>query len=206
MKHPVRTLAVVLTVAVLMGACATPHQPVPPFTPVDVEAGGPALKTQNVIVIMDASSSMGESYQQRKKLDVATAVVRNMADTVPADMGIKSGLRIFGGDPKTFSKSTSMVDDVGDVDKALSTVTTPGGTSPLGKAAAAVVNDLEGLDGTSMDLSDRRAKAVVDYRVGKGVAPSRLSAQGYGPDRPIADNATKLGRSKNRRVQFTQMN
>ena len=66
--------------------------------------------------------------------------------------------------------------------------------------------DSTGARAFNMDLSNRRAKAVVDYLVGKGVAPSRLSAQGFGPDRPIADNATKLGRSKNRRVQFTQVN
>ena len=65
--------------------------------------------------------------------------------------------------------------------------------------------DSTGAHAFNMDLSNRRAKAVVDYLVGKGVSPSRLSAQGYGPDRPIADNATKLGRSKNRRVQFTQV-
>ena len=40
----------------------------------------------------------------------------------------------------------------------------------------------------------------------KTLSPSRLSAKGHGPDRPIADNATKLGRSKNRRVQFTKVN
>ena len=90
MKHPVTMLAFVLMIAALMSACATSYQPVPPFTPVDVDAGGHALKTQNAIVIMDASSSMGEGYQQWKKLDIATAVVGNMAQTIPADRGIKA--------------------------------------------------------------------------------------------------------------------
>jgi len=165
MKHPVTTFALLLMIAALMSACATSYQPVPPFTPVDIDAGGHALKAQNVIVIMDASSSMGEGYQQWKKLDIATAVVRNMADTVPADMGVKSGLRIFGGDHKTFSKSTSLIDDVGDFnkvdfDKALSTVTKAGGTSPLEKAAAAAVNDLEGLDGNSAVIIVTDAKGM----------------------------------------------
>jgi len=96
MKHPVTAFALLLMIAALMSACATSYQPVPPFTPVDVDAGGHALKTQNVIVILDASSSMGEGYQQWKKLDIATAVVRNMADTVPADMGVKSRKRTDG--------------------------------------------------------------------------------------------------------------
>ena len=165
MKHPVTMLALLLMIAALMSACATSYQPVPPFTPVEVDAGGHALKAQNVIVIMDASSSMGEGYQQWKKFDIATSVVRNMAETVPADMGIKSGLRIFGGDPKMFAESTSVIDDVGDFDKvahhkALSTVSQAGGTSPLGEAAAAVVNDLEGLDGTSAVIMVTDAKGM----------------------------------------------
>jgi OOP family OmpA-OmpF porin len=57
----------------------------------------------------------------------------------------------------------------------------------------------------NMDLSKRRAQAVVDYLVGKGVSPVRLTAKGFGPDRPIADNGTRLGRAKNRRVQFTKI-
>jgi OmpA-OmpF porin, OOP family len=446
MKHPVFKLAFMLMSAALMSACATSYQPVPPVLPVGVDAGGHALKTQNMLVILDASSSMGEGYQQWKKLDIATSVVGNMAQTIPMDMGIKSGLRIFGGDPDLTRKSSTLIVDMGDFDKAsflkaLSTVSKAGGTSPLGKAASAIATDLEGLEGKTaliivtdaagmgtrppasamavkekfgdslcvypiligddangkklmdefaqiggcgfattaddlasgqqmadyvrkifigemmdsdgdgvadamdkcpgtpagvkvdavgcpldsdkdgvpdyldkcpgtpagvkvdstgcpldrdgdgvpdsldkcpgtpagvkvdasgcpitvlgagaatwtfnninfevskadiksssygildeiaaalganpqlkvvveghtdntgarsfnMDLSNRRAKAVVDYLVGKGVSPSRLSAKGYGPDRPIADNATKLGRSKNRRVQFTKV-
>ena len=94
MKHPVLTFGLIVTLSVLMTACATSYQPVPPFTPVDVDAGGYALKTQNMLVILDASSSMAEGYQQWKKLDVATSVVGNMAQTIPSDMGIKSGVKV----------------------------------------------------------------------------------------------------------------
>ncbi len=51
-------------------------------------------------------------------------------------------------------------------------------------------------------LSQARADAVVKYLVKKGVAASRLTAKGYGPTMPLADNATKAGREKNRRVEF----
>jgi OmpA-OmpF porin, OOP family len=49
-------------------------------------------------------------------------------------------------------------------------------------------------------LSERRAKAVVDYLVQKGIATGRLTANGYGQEKPVADNATRTGRAKNRRV------
>ncbi|BBO67543.1 hypothetical protein DSCA_14730 [Desulfosarcina alkanivorans] len=154
MKPNFSTLFFVVTIAFLMTACATPYQAVPPFTPVDVDARGHALKTQNVVVILDASSSMDDGYQQWKKFDIATAVVHNMAETIPADAGIKSGLRTYGHDPKFSSKSTLLIDDVGDFDKigsqkALSTITKAGGTSPLERAIDAAADDLDGLDGNS---------------------------------------------------------
>jgi outer membrane protein OmpA-like peptidoglycan-associated protein len=54
------------------------------------------------------------------------------------------------------------------------------------------------------DLSERRAASVVRYLVEKGgVARERLEARGFGFERPVASNATAVGRSKNRRVEFT---
>jgi len=52
------------------------------------------------------------------------------------------------------------------------------------------------------DLSERRAASVVRYLVEKGVPRARLDAAGYGFERPVASNATALGRAKNRRVEF----
>ncbi len=52
------------------------------------------------------------------------------------------------------------------------------------------------------DLSQRRAASVVRYLADHGVARARLEAVGYGFERPIASNATALGRAKNRRVEF----
>ena len=54
----------------------------------------------------------------------------------------------------------------------------------------------------NVDLSDRRAQAVRTYLIQKGVPMERIAAHGYGPDKPIADNKTKEGRAKNRRVEF----
>jgi len=54
----------------------------------------------------------------------------------------------------------------------------------------------------NQELSERRARAVVDYLMRKGIQSQRLSSRGYGYDRPIASNADALGRAKNRRVEF----
>ena len=62
--------------------------------------------------------------------------------------------------------------------------------------------DSRGAKAYNMDLSDRRAQSVMAYLASKGIDPSRMTPRGYGPDRPIADNTTKEGRAKNRRVEI----
>lgn len=59
----------------------------------------------------------------------------------------------------------------------------------------------EGAEDYNRDLSRRRAEAVVEALVERGIDASRLTARGSGEDRPIADNATEVGRSLNRRVE-----
>jgi OmpA-OmpF porin, OOP family len=54
----------------------------------------------------------------------------------------------------------------------------------------------------NLDLSERRAKSVVEYLVKHGIKRSRLRTIGYGFDHPVATNETALGRAKNRRVEF----
>ena len=56
--------------------------------------------------------------------------------------------------------------------------------------------------GDNLDLSRRRATAVQQYLVSKGVAEKHLTAMGYGQEIPIADNGTSQGRLKNRRIEF----
>lgn len=56
---------------------------------------------------------------------------------------------------------------------------------------------------TNWELSTKRATNVVLYLVNEvGIDPSKLTASGCGEYRPIADNSTTEGRSKNRRVEF----
>lgn len=52
-------------------------------------------------------------------------------------------------------------------------------------------------------LSQQRADSVRKYLIDKGIAPSRLTAKGYGPSTPIDTNDTAEGRANNRRVEFT---
>jgi len=62
--------------------------------------------------------------------------------------------------------------------------------------------DSRGRYDSNLKLSQDRANSVMKYLVDRGVAPSRLNAIGYGPDKPIDTNDTADGRARNRRVEF----
>ena len=62
--------------------------------------------------------------------------------------------------------------------------------------------DSTGTAAVNRKLSQQRAESVMSYLGSKGVAGGRMKAKGFGPDRPIADNATDDGKEKNRRVEF----
>lgn len=62
--------------------------------------------------------------------------------------------------------------------------------------------DAQGSDEANLDLSLRRAQAVLQYLVDKGAVADRFVVIGYGETRPIADNTTEEGRQRNRRIEF----
>jgi outer membrane protein OmpA-like peptidoglycan-associated protein len=74
---------------------------------------------------------------------------------------------------------------------------------PSARIEIAGHTDSQGTSRNNMTISQRRAEAVRRRLVTGGVEASRLTARGYGEDRPIADNATSQGRLRNRRVELT---
>lgn len=60
--------------------------------------------------------------------------------------------------------------------------------------------DTSGDASYNKSLSTKRAKAVADYLVSKGVSADRMKTVGYGESEPMMDNSTKEGRAANRRV------
>jgi outer membrane protein OmpA-like peptidoglycan-associated protein len=62
--------------------------------------------------------------------------------------------------------------------------------------------DSKGNKSKNLQLSDARAKSVSAFLAAQGVAPDRMSSLGKGSAEPVADNKTKDGRSKNRRIEI----
>jgi OmpA-OmpF porin, OOP family len=113
--------------------------------------------------------------------------------------------------PAVASKVTYAADAFFDFDKA---VLKPAGKAKLDDLIAKVkgVNleviiavghtDSVGSDAYNQKLSIRRSEAVKAYLVSKGIEKNRVYTEGKGEKQPVADNRTKDGRAKNRRVEI----
>jgi outer membrane protein OmpA-like peptidoglycan-associated protein len=66
--------------------------------------------------------------------------------------------------------------------------------------------DSQGSSKYNQKLSEDRAVSVMNFLIGLGINKNRLSAAGMGESFPIADNATEIGKQKNRRVVITRIN
>uniref|UniRef100_UPI0014858D5C outer membrane protein OmpA n=1 Tax=Ramlibacter sp. 2FC TaxID=2502188 RepID=UPI0014858D5C len=62
--------------------------------------------------------------------------------------------------------------------------------------------DSVGSDAYNQKLSVKRSEAVKAYLVSKGIEKNRVYTEGKGEKQPVADNKTKEGRAKNRRVEI----
>ncbi len=62
--------------------------------------------------------------------------------------------------------------------------------------------DSTGSNAYNLDLSQRRANSVAQFLVTRKVMPQRLIVNGFGEERPVADNTTPTGRQMNRRVEI----
>jgi outer membrane protein OmpA-like peptidoglycan-associated protein/tetratricopeptide (TPR) repeat protein len=63
--------------------------------------------------------------------------------------------------------------------------------------------DNTGTDMANINLSEKRANAIAQYLISKGIVKERIATKGFGASKPIADNNTQAGRAKNRRTSFT---
>jgi len=62
--------------------------------------------------------------------------------------------------------------------------------------------DNNGSDAVNIPLSEKRAAAVKEYLMSKGLKEGRVETKGWGSSKPVADNSTEAGRSRNRRVEI----
>ncbi len=74
--------------------------------------------------------------------------------------------------------------------------------SPLISLNISGYTDSTGNEKSNVELSAKRAEAVRNYLVKKGIVLKRLNCSGFGSANPVADNKTEEGRKSNRRVEI----
>ena len=65
--------------------------------------------------------------------------------------------------------------------------------------------DSDGEEAWNQELSEKRASAVKDTLVERGIESSRLKTKGYGESKPLDSNSTPEGKANNRRVEFVKI-
>lgn len=146
-----------------------------------VEQEGYAFVNQNVRL-------QGASEQERT--EVRTVELRRLTTGV---VGVLRNI-YFDFDKATFR--TESYTELNKLERMMA-------ENPNLKVEIAGHTDNIGTAAYNMQLSQRRAEAVKDYLVKKGIDPRRITAKGYGKTRPLASNDDeKEGRELNRRVEF----
>ncbi len=97
-----------------------------------------------------------------------------------------------------FGKADLAPYNFGDLDKLVVAMT----KHPNLVTEIAAYTDSKGSMKLNMALSERRAQAVQNYLIAKGIDLARIPARGYGPNSPVATNDTPEGRASNRRVEL----
>jgi len=144
---------VILAVMLMIGGCAM-QRPVPPPSTFEVR---PLIKemwtpkADNLVLVLDASSSMAQDYNGFEKFDIGRRMLARFNKTMP-DLSINVELRSFGHSPSYSLQSTVPVYGLSPysragVANALSTIVPAGGPSPMEKSLQAVAVDLQGADG-----------------------------------------------------------
>lgn len=115
--------------------------------------------------------------------------------------GFAPGVRISGvvDDLSFAAGSAELPDDVGAI---LESVTSTLRDNPQVRIVVMAHTDDQGDADRNLQLSRQRAKAVVDYLVGQGIAAERLDSEGYGELLPLVQNVTAEDRARNRRVEI----
>ena len=99
-----------------------------------------------------------------------------------------------------FNKATLRPDDAPIIDQVITLLK----DNPNLKLSIEGHTDNVGGHDYNVQLSKDRAATVESALVKAGIAADRLKSTGYGPDKPVADNATSRGRAQNRRVELVK--
>jgi outer membrane protein OmpA-like peptidoglycan-associated protein len=151
----------------------------------------------------ELENAKSQLVQTRQQLVAATAAMNELAamKTIQAVKQEDRGMVITLSGSVLFTSAkyellSSAADTLARVSEALAK------SDPTSKIVVQGYTDSQGGDAYNQSLSQHRAETVRAFLTSHGIAPERITAEGFGPARPVADNATAEGRANNRRVEI----
>jgi len=173
------------------------------------------MKMRNISVLLVAIAFVAGCATDEATKPAATPAPKPAAPApapAPAPQPVQEVKPVEAPKPKPVAEKVTFASDVlFDFDKS---VVKPEGKAKLDDLSGKVrgVNlevviaighaDSIGSDAYNQKLSVRRAESVKAYLVSKGIEANRIYTEGKGKKQPVADNRTKEGRAKNRRVEI----
>ncbi|MBC7358481.1 MAG: OmpA family protein [Desulfacinum sp.] len=213
MKRSLSLFAVLLVVLMLVSACAGPRNRTEKGAMIGTGVGaatgavlGQAIgrNTESTLIGAAAGALVGGiaggmigNYMDRQEQEMRQALAGVEAASIQRDQNVLA--------------VTFRSDVLFDFDSA---VLKPGAYDEIDRVAGVLNNypqtrirveghtDSTGSETYNQQLSERRAMAVKNALVARGVDPARIDVVGYGESKPIATNATEAGRQLNRRVNI----
>jgi OOP family OmpA-OmpF porin len=164
---------------------ACPEQP-------GVAPDGCPLKDTDGDGILDPDDRCGKEPETRNGFEDADGCPDELPPTVKRFVGVIQGIYFEFNSATIRKKSAPTLDEAARIFREFPDIRVEisGHTDNVGKAEY------------NTDLSKRRTEAVKQYLIDKGVEGGRIVTRGAGPEEPIADNGTEVGRAKNRRIEF----
>ena len=140
-KRLLATVVAALLVVSLVGCQNKPVGPVSPFQPAAIDPQAFSKKVDTFVIVMDASETMGDMYQGRRKADIAKDIVAHMNQTIPP-YDYRAGLVAFGSGSCLDSKDSKVLYGMttyrrADLASGLETLKCVGGSSPMSEGIAA---------------------------------------------------------------------
>ena len=168
------------------------------------------LTTQRVTVanetiqLRSAENELKNSAARRAqaRLDARDAQIKSLQESLNAKQTDRGSVVTFGDVLFDYNKSQLKSGAFVNITRLAQFLQ----NNPDRKVIVEGYTDSTGSASYNQSLSQSRATAVMAALVRAGVEPSRIVAQGYGKEYPVADNASDAGRAQNRRVEVTISN
>ncbi len=178
----------------------------PPDKEVVKPVAVPAIISERVLKLDDQSKKQPDKQEVAKAAPVADKTLETRKETVQKtgpltpgecqkqiDRIIDNNIILYGSASSKINKqSFGLLDKIAAIAKRCRTT----------RLEVAGHTDNTGTRRANIRLSRLRAESVMTYLIGRGVDPNKLVAQGFGSANPIANNANKKDRARNRRIEF----